>query len=281
MARKRIAAITMVRNDDFFLQKWVDYYGKEIGRENLYIFFDGLDQKIPDFCKGLHAVAVEKIGQHVVSAEKGRLSFLSDQAAELFKRGYDLVIGCDADEYIIVDPKTGVSLAEYLSTMDIDTSLSPLGLDFGQKDGDETDLSLSMPFLNQRKYAQIGTRYTKPAILSRPCRWGSGFHRVKGHNFHIAKDLYLLHFGYSDISIIRNRLADSDRTAQGWKKHIDKRSRTIRLVNQLKARDFDKWTRRARGLARICRPPYAWNKPGMLGIKIIVELPERFRESEK
>ena len=28
---KRIAAITMVRNDDFFLSKWVGYYGRQLG----------------------------------------------------------------------------------------------------------------------------------------------------------------------------------------------------------------------------------------------------------
>ena len=29
---KHIAALTMVRNDDFFLCKWVEYYGREIGK---------------------------------------------------------------------------------------------------------------------------------------------------------------------------------------------------------------------------------------------------------
>ena len=46
---KKICALTMVRNDDFNLRKWVEYYGRELGRENLYIFFDGTDQIIPEF----------------------------------------------------------------------------------------------------------------------------------------------------------------------------------------------------------------------------------------
>jgi hypothetical protein len=41
---KKIAAITMARNDDFYLRKWVAYYGAQLGKENLYIFLDGLDQ---------------------------------------------------------------------------------------------------------------------------------------------------------------------------------------------------------------------------------------------
>lgn len=273
---KRIAVLTMVRNDDFFLRKWVEYYGRELGKENLYIYYDGEDQTIADFCQGTNAFLHPKIGTQVVAAEKARLKFLSERAAELFAKGYDLVIGVDADEYIVVDPKLGIGLKEYLSQQNIDVSLSPLGLDFGQKLGKESDLSNNEPFLSQRHYAQIGTRYTKPSIIAEPCRWGSGFHRIKGHNFHIATDLYLMHFGYSDSKILESRLADADRVAQGWEKHIYKRSRTIRLVTEQKAHDFDTWTCFARNCQTFCRPIYAFNKPAMFELKIVVKIPDRF-----
>ena len=275
---KHIAALTMVRNDDFFLRKWVEYYGRELGKENLYIYYDGEDQAVADVCQGTNAFLHPKIGQQVVAAEKGRLKFLSQQAAELFAKGYDIVIGVDADEYIVVDPKLGIGLKESLSQQDIDVSLSPLGLDFGQKLDEEGDLSLEKTFLSQRHYAQIGTRYTKPSIISQPCRWGSGFHRVKGHNFHIASDLYLLHFGYADSKILEGRLGDADRVAQGWKKHIYKRSRTIKYATEKKARDFDKWTRFARICQTWCRPPYALNKPAMFELRLVVKIPERFND---
>ncbi len=266
----------MARNDDFFLRKWVEYYGRELGRENLYIYYDGEDQAVGYFCQGANAFVHPKIGSHVVSAEKGRLKFLSERAAELFGKGYDLVIGVDADEYIVADPRLGMGLREFLSRQDIDVCLSPLGLDFGQKLGEEGDLSLGGTFLSQRRYAQIGTRYTKPSIIARPCRWGSGFHRVKGHNFHIAAGLYLMHFGYADSRILAERLGDADRLAQGWRKHIYKRSRTIRYATEKKACDFDRWTRWARRVQTWCRPPYALNKPAMLELRIVVKIPERF-----
>jgi hypothetical protein len=275
---KRIAALTMVRNDDFFLRKWVEYYGRELGRENLYIYYDGNDQPVGDFCQGTNAFVHSKIGTQVVAAEKGRMKFLSEMAAELFSKGYDLVVGVDADEYIVVDPKLGVGLREFLSRQDIDVCFSPLGLDFGQKLGEEGDLVLDKPFLAQRHYAQIGTRYTKPSVIAKPCRWGSGFHRVKGHNFHLASDLYLLHFGYADSKILEERLGDADRVAQGWKMHIYKRSRTIKYVSEKKARDFDRWTYFARICQTWCRPPYALNKPAMFELRIVVRIPERFND---
>ena len=267
----------MVRNDEFYLRKWVEYYGAQLGRENLYVFFDGTDQVIPSFCEGTHAEALPRIGSDIVSNDKGRVAAMSAKAAELFAGGYDLVIGTDADDFIVVDPARGLSLAEYLSQQKIGVSLSALGLDFGQKLDEEGDITDAEPFLQQRHYAQIGTRYTKASVLARPCEWGSGFHRVKGHNFHIGKDLYLLHFGYFDMKRLQDRFRDAGRLELGWEAHMHKRARTIRYVTDLPARDFGRWTRFARVCQTLCRPPYALNKPAMFELKIVVRIPERFQ----
>ena len=34
---KKICALTMARNDDFYLKKWTAYYGAQIGEETIYI----------------------------------------------------------------------------------------------------------------------------------------------------------------------------------------------------------------------------------------------------
>lgn len=268
----------MVRNDDFYLRKWTAYYGAELGEENLYIFLDGTDQKIPDWCPKAHITAVEKIPGQVVEAEKGRLDLLSSTAARLLSEGYDLVIGTDADEFLIVDPKRGESLSEYLSKAKINYSLSGLGIDVGQHLGEEGPIREDEPFLSQRHYAHIGTRYTKPSVLARPCRWGRGFHRIKGHNFHIGKDLFLFHFGYFDMGRIQARFNDKDRAAAGWTKHLERRSKTIRLCTDRRKLDWDKTTGLARALETILRPPYAWNKPALAEMTLIVRIPDRFQK---
>lgn len=272
---KRICALTMVRNDDFYLRRWVAYYGAEIGKENLYVYLDGKDQAVPSWCEGVNVTAVDKIPGQVVEAEKGRLGFLSDKAAELLGR-YDLVIGTDADEFLVPDPSLGLSLAEYLDKADIKTSISGLGVDVGQHTGEEGDIRDDDTFLNQRHYARLSTRYTKPCVIAKPVRWGSGFHRIKGHNFHIGKDLYLFHFGYFDLGRIKARFEDPSRRAAGWTKHLERRSKTIRLVTERKAGDWDRSTRFARFVQTVFRPPYAWNKPAMFELVVIVRIPERF-----
>lgn len=274
---KRICALTMVRNDDFYLKKWTAYYGRELGEENLYIFLDGKDQPIPDWCPKAHITAYDKIKGQVVEAEKGRLALLSQKAAELLE-SYDLVIGTDADEFLIVDPALGISLAEYLSSKDIKISLSGLGVDVGQNTKEETGIIENEPFLRQRHYARLSTRYSKPSVLAAPVVWGSGFHRIKGHNFHIAKDLYLFHFGYFDLGRIEARFNDKDRKEAGWSRHLAKRSKTIRLVTNKRAGEWNSRVNFARIIQNLIRPPYAWNKPAMFEMIVIVRIPERFQD---
>ena len=274
---KRIAAITMVRNDEFYLRKWVEYYGRELGKENLYIFFDGTDQRIPDFCEGTTARLRERNPQHVVKAEKDRLGFLSEQAAILFKeKGYDLVIGTDADEFLVVDPAVSTSLAEYLSSKKISTSVSGLGIDVGQHLKEEGVIDGSVPFLEQRHYAYICSRYTKPSTIARPVRWGSGFHRVKKHDFHVDKNLYLFHFGSIDLKMIEDRMGNMDLVSTGRLKHIQKRARTIFLISGAKALDWAKTTRLVRWIHQYIRPIWALNKPWNTMRKYVVRIPERF-----
>ncbi len=273
---KRIAALTMVRNDDFFLRKWVAYYGRELGKENLYVVFDGLDQNVPDFCAGVNAEVVEHVQGNVRAADRGRIDLLSELAGRLFAR-YDMVIGTDVDEFLVVDPLDGRSLSEFLSQTETRLpSISGLGVDVGQKLGEEDAIDASRPFLSQRGYAKLSTRYSKASVLLRPVAWGSGFHRTRKGNFHIVGNLYLFHFGCVDLDRIKAKMNDGELAAAGWTRHLRKRAETIYLVSRRKALDWDRATMIARAVQNIFRPPYAWNKPSMFEARIVVRIPARF-----
>ncbi|MBD5391900.1 glycosyltransferase family 2 protein [bacterium] len=273
-ATKRIAAITMARNDDFFLNRWITYYGEQLGEENLYIYLDGLDQCVPARAGRANIEKIPHTEQSVVHGDKSRILLLSDLARKLFDRGYDIVIGCDCDEFLIVDPATGVNLVEYLSGKTGWTSLSGLGLDVGMDLKTESALDPEMPFLAQRRYAVLSTRYTKPVVLFRPATWGSGFHSVKGHNFHIDKNLYLLHFGGVDLDMIKNKIGDRN---PSWARHLRKRARTITTITHARCRRMPRGV--ARILQQILRPIYDLNKPAMLGMRWVTTLPARFEET--
>lgn len=268
----------MVRDDDFFLRKWVEYYGRELGKENLYILFDGEDQKVADFCAGTNTFIHKRLSNQIVEGEKMRLGLLSDKATQLLEEGYDLVIGVDCDEFIVADPKLGKGLTEFLSEQPIGATLSPLGVDIGQHLEKESEINPSVNFLAQRRFGYLCTRYTKGSVIARPVRWGRGFHRVKGHNFHICPDLYLFHFGCLDMKRMRERFMNPDRIGGKSTRHFNKRTKTISIVTNNPARDFDEWTAKARKMQTWIRPVYALNKPAMLGKTVVVEVPERFRD---
>lgn len=278
----RIAAITMARNDNFFLERWCRYYGAQLGYDHLYIYLDGEEQQIdPQLEELCH---VKRWPHRVLSRSAGdkyRIGLLSDLAAELLASGYDRIIGCDADEFLIVDPSLNCSLAEYLTRYPIHSSLSALGLDLGQHLHVEPNpIEPTRSILAQRCYAVLSARYTKNVVLAQPLRWGSGFHRVKGHNFHIAPHLYLLHTGYCDLEMVKQRIHDVNRTDGNWEAHLKRRARTIYHVTERKAHSAKLWFKRARTLQSLFRPIFALNKPWMPTLPKVVQLPESFQTIE-
>ena len=274
--KKRIAALTMVRNGMPFLEKWINYYGSLLGKENIYVFLDGADQHIPDWCRdACNLVTVPEMSLPIVEGDRARARFISRKAADLFKDGYEIVIGTDIDEFITPDPSTGKDLPGFLSGLKGRTCVSPLGIDIFQRDG-EADIDSSKDYLSQRHYAWLCPGYTKASIIFRPCIWGSGFHRVKRHNYHICKDLYLFHLGYSNNRDISERIENLDIREKSWRAHLNRRLSAVRKCNGKKAQEFDALIGRVRFAQRVFRCIYALNKPSLFGQKVVVHLPDRF-----
>lgn len=272
---KRIAAITMARDDEFFLSRWIAYYGKQFGTENLYILLDGSDQKKPENAGKTHITKLSHIPMSRAAGDKYRIKKLTELAHKLLKQ-YDIVIGCDSDEFLIVDPKTKQTLSEYLSNKKINTTLSGLGLDIGQHLTKEHPLDKNMPLLEQREYALLSTRYTKPVVITKPVFWGSGFHSIRHHNFHIDKNLYLLHFGAVDMKMLETK---AKKRGTDWLNHLQRRGNgTINAVTNIKPSNAQ-WLNIARILQTYFRPIYALRKPAMLGIKKIIKLPSHFKKT--
>lgn len=272
---KRIAAITMARNDEFFLTRWIEYYGAQFGPENLYIYLDGTDQKIPKNAGWAHIEKLPHTDLSRAAGDKYRIGLMNDLARKLLET-YDIVIGCDCDEFLIVDPKTNKTLAKYLSEIQIKNTVSGLGLDVGQNMKTESVLDTKQPILHQREYALLSTRYTKPVVKTVPLDWGSGFHSISGHNFHIDKNLYLLHFGAVDMQMLLDKAKSR---GPDWVNHLHRRGNgTINAVSTLPAHG-EEWLTRARILQTFARPIYALDKPGMFGMRRVVKIPDRFKKS--
>jgi len=210
--------------------------------------------------------------------DRTRIAFLNSEAARHLMN-YELVIGLDVDEFLVVDPRCNESLKSYLSHARCTPSISGLGVDVGQKTGMEGKIDVRKPFLSQRSFALIDSQYTKPVVISKPVRWGAGFHRVKNHNYRIDKNLYIFHFGSFDLDILQQKISDKFKIQSGWSKHLEQRKRTINLVVRKKPLDGNVFLPVARLLQTIIRHPFAWLRPYMYFWKLVIQIPERFRDS--
>jgi len=273
---KRICALTTARNDQIFLRKWVDYYGQAFGRENLFVILDGHDQLPPDNAEGVNLLRLPHIPLERVPAMRRRARVMSHFAKGLYHY-FDIAIATDVDEFIVVDPQANVSLREYLDSHDLPISVSSLGLDVGQHLRLEGPLNPESPILEQRRFAHVSSRYTKPCITTRPLTWGSGMHRIKGKNFRIDPNLYLFHLGMVDYRMATGKTLDQDRLATGWEGHLSRREKLFEIITESEPLDGDEYFATARKYQTWHRPFYAWNKPGMIPGNPVIQIPDRFR----
>jgi hypothetical protein len=273
---KKIAAISMVRNDNFFVHKWIDYYGVIFGLKNLYLVIDGYDQPLPEKHELINIIQTEHTPMKRSKGDRYRARLVSDIAKKLFDN-YDIVIAHDIDEYLVVDPDCGQSLSEYLQKPFTTSSVSALGLDVGQHPDKETAIDPSLPFLQQRSFAHVSARYTKAIVATRPITWGSGYHRVKGKNFSIDPNLFLFHFGMVDLEMCKQKIEQSELKKSGWSGHFNRRFQLFNLIAKQQAIPGDDFFASARKRQNRCRPIFALNKPGMLKEKPVIKIPERFK----
>ena len=273
----KIAVISMVRNGSFFAVKWINYYGRQLGPGNLFLIIDGHDQPLPEGYENINLIRLPRREQSRSGGDRSRARLISQLARSLFHR-YDIVIAHDIDEFLVIDPLKEQTFPEYFNRPIRRTSLSALGLDVGQHLKEEKPLDLTMPFLEQRRYAHVSARYTKAVVAIRPLTWGSGFHRVKGRNFHIDPYLFLFHFGMADYHTSLEKLNDESLLKVGWQGHLDRRFELFDLIQEADAIKGDDFFAKARRRQSLSRPLYALNKPGMLREKPIVIIPERFRK---
>jgi hypothetical protein len=244
----------------------------------LFVVLDGHDQELPDDAADINVLRLPFKPLPRVPAMRRRARVMSSIAAGLYHY-FDICIATDVDEYLVVDPRTGLNLHQYLSQLPRRwPAVSGLGLDVGQHLDQEGPLDPARPFLQQRSYAHVSARYTKPVVTTRPVIWGSGMHRVKRHNYRIDPNLYLFHCGMIDYSRSGDKTTDRDRLNTGWGGHLDKRFRLFDIIGNAASLDGDAYFPEARWRQSWIRKIYALNKPAMIHGDPVIRIPERFRD---
>lgn len=212
--KKLACAITMVRDDFFFLERWVKYYGALFGRESLYVVSHGGDPRIAEIAEGCNVIAIPGVFNERFDATRWRLFYGLGNGLRGY---YEFILVGDVDEFVVVDPKTGMQLDEFLRKRRGRMTITPIGLEVVHKPELEPD-DIGQAMLGPRRFARFSTAYSKPCLFNRPTDLGRGGHFAKDPELKMFRSLFLFHMRYADQDIyletIRRRGAQIDEIDQ-------------------------------------------------------------------
>ena len=211
------AAITMVRDDAFFLTAWLRHYGDMLGRENCYVINHGRGDAVADLATGCNVIGIP--GDPHPNFDMKRWRLLNGLVGGL-RSYYNHIIVGDVDELVVVDPEAGVNLLEFLEKQPLRRVLTPLGLEVIHRIDLEPD-AIDGAILGPRRHVRLAPHYSKPCILSLGTKIARGGHFTQADKLFAPDPLYLLHLKFCDfanyVSVMNQRNAVTDAVGVGVK----------------------------------------------------------------
>ena len=190
-----VAAVTMVRDDAFFLRAWLRHYGEMFGRENCYVINHGHGAEVAELAIGCNVIGIP--GDPHKNFDVKRWGLLNNLVGGL-RRYYRQVIVGDVDELVVVDPEAGVNLRDWLETAAENRIYTPVGLEVIHRiDLEEAEVHDTI--LGPRRHVRLAPHYSKPCIVSAPAKLSRGGHFAQYPKLHTPDPLYLLHLKFCDF----------------------------------------------------------------------------------
>ncbi|PYG31749.1 glycosyltransferase family 2 protein [Pelagimonas varians] len=190
------AAVTMVRDDAFFLKSWLRHYGDVLGRENCYVINHGRGEAVADLAKGCNVIGIP--GDPHPNFDMKRWRMLNNFVQGL-RCYYNHIIVGDVDELVIVDPDDGRNLLEYLTDQPQKRMLTPLGLEVIHRIDLEPE-AITDHIIGPRRHVRLAPHYSKPCIVSHGAKIARGGHFTQFDRLIAPDELFLMHLKFCDFS---------------------------------------------------------------------------------
>ena len=189
------AALTMVRDDAFFLKAWLNHYGTLLGRENCYVVNHGRGAAVAELAQGCNIIGIPGDPHKNFDIKRWRLL---NGIVQGLRNYYRHVIVGDVDELVVLDPAAGTDLASWLDTVPEKRVLTPLGLEVIHRIDIEPE-SIDGPILGPRRHVRPAPHYSKPCVISVPTKIARGGHFTQYDQLHAPEHLYLFHLKFCDF----------------------------------------------------------------------------------
>ncbi|WIY26755.1 glycosyltransferase family 2 protein [Parasedimentitalea psychrophila] len=207
--KKPLGVVTMVYEDYFFLERWYNYYRKQVGAENLYVFSHGNDPKHKEIAKDANVMNLPR-DSAMYKFDRRRWRMLGHFATGLLDF-YNWMIVSDVDEIVVVDPMAAANLVDHIvdkygNVRTAPKNISPLCLELIHLPGEEPlPIEENETILSRRRIFRPNKNYSKPCLVSAPVGFGPGGHRNTLGPRHLPSDLYTLHLKYFDRDTVEAR----------------------------------------------------------------------------
>lgn len=190
------AAVTMVRDDAFFLKAWLRHYGRVFGRENCYIVNHGRADAVAALAQGCNIIGIPGDPHPNFDMKRWRMLNSFVQGLRCY---YNHVVVGDVDELVVVDPNDGRNLLEYLGEQPKKRMLTPLGLEVIHRIDLEQE-AITDQIIGPRRHVRLAPHYSKPCIVSHGAKIARGGHFTQYDTLHAPDELYLLHLKFCDFA---------------------------------------------------------------------------------
>ncbi len=196
--RPAIAAMTVVRDEAAMLPRWIDYYGGQLGIDNLIV----LDDNSTDgSTHGLDCTVHRIPGLPARNFNGGRNQLVSGIAQGLLA-SYDAVMFTDVDEFVVADPAHYEGLRDFVRSRRDTPVMAPLALNVVHHTSTEAPLRARRPVLGQRQFAKFAPLMCKPSLKRVPAAWCFSSHGIRTE-YAVDPGLFMLHFKFADSGQLR------------------------------------------------------------------------------
>jgi glycosyl transferase family 2 len=190
--------MTMTRDEADMLPRWVAYYGRQFGNENLFVIDDGTTDGSTDSlpCTVLH-IPPEPWKESWMQTRIDLVNGLSRGLLACF----DVVIFTDVDEFLVPDPARYDDLPAFLAARADRDVVAPVAVNLVHRVGVEPPFDVSRPVLAQRGYVKVVPVMCKPLIKRIAAPWMMGFHGIRSP-YTIDPELLMVHLKYYDVEAL-------------------------------------------------------------------------------
>lgn len=194
---KDCAVFVMVKDEGYFLPKWLEYYKQFFKPEDIYI----LDHQSSDGSTDNLDVNVIKVTNDVAVDHTWIVNTIQEQQRKLLEN-YRCVLFAESDE-IVYSPYQ--PLNEYISKFleGSDEYVTCIGHEMMQNLEKESPLKDFDPIMPNRNYWFRHPLYDKTLLSKIPLNWAWGFHSQDKPNVH--RGLFLLHLHRHDFEMMLKR----------------------------------------------------------------------------